>query len=209
MSGCFTFSSGNSSDSYTWKRSTCSSASAERGVEVEVGILGGQELLELGDAGPFDRLAGDRALEDVVGLVRGVDGQLEREAVDEVDVREDPLLAVLADLLALDRVIEAVLVEQVRDRLGRVGEDVQVDVGAFADVAGEDAADEPRAERRQAAHHGEGGQPHREQVVGPRCRLRTGGRSAWIWSRISTLLGRSAGLTQPLQICCAAFILAV
>ena len=29
-----------------------------------------------------------------------------------------------------------------------------------------------------------------------------------IWSRISTLLGRSAGLTQPLQICWAAFFLA-
>ena len=41
------------------------------------------------------------------------------------------LLAVLADLLALDRVVEPVLIEQVRDRLGRVGEHVQVDVRAL------------------------------------------------------------------------------
>ena len=73
-----------------------------RGGQVEVGILARQELLQLGDAGPLDRLAGDRAFEDVVGLVGRVDRQLEREAVDEMDVREDPLLAVLADLLPLD-----------------------------------------------------------------------------------------------------------
>ena len=112
--------------------------------------------------------AGDRALEHVVRLVRRVDRQLEGKAVDEVHVREDSLLAVLADLLALDRVVEAVLIEQVRDRLGRVGEHVQVDVGALPDVAGEDAADEPRAKRREPAHHRQRGQPHGEQVVGAR-----------------------------------------
>ena len=59
---------------------------------------------------PLDRLAGDRALEDVVGLVLGVDGQLEVEAVVDVDVREDALLAVLDDLLALDVVLVALVV---------------------------------------------------------------------------------------------------
>ena len=37
-----------------------------------------------------------------MGLVLGVDGQLEVEAVVDVDVREDAGLAVLDDLLALD-----------------------------------------------------------------------------------------------------------
>ena len=49
---------------------------------------------------------------------------------------------------------------------GRVGEDVQVDVGALADVAGEHAADQPRAKRREPPHHGQRGEPHVAQVVG-------------------------------------------
>ena len=61
----------------------------DRLLQRRVGILAGQELLQLGDAGPLDRLAGDRALEDVMGLVGGVDGQLEGEAVVDVDVDED------------------------------------------------------------------------------------------------------------------------
>ena len=84
-------------------------------------------------------------------------------------VRENPLLAVLANLLPLDRVHEAVLIQQVRHRLGRVGEHVQVDIGALPDVAGEHAADEPRAKRRQPPHHRQRGQPHGEQVVGAGC----------------------------------------
>ena len=126
-------------------------------------------MLQLGDAGPLDRFAGDRAFENVVGLVGRVDGEFEVEAVDEMDVREDAFLAVLADLLAFDGVVEAVLIEQMRDGFGRIGEDVQVDVGALPHVAGEDAADQPRAKRREAAHHRQRGEPHGEQVIGAGC----------------------------------------
>ena len=113
-----------------------------------------------------------------MGLVLGVDGQLEVEAVVDVDVREDARLAVLDDLLALDVELVALLFEQVGDEAGAVAEDVQVDVGALADVAGHDAADEPRPERPQ--------QPHQAQALrgacraGARCvcRLRGCGRRA-------------------------------
>ena len=69
----------------------------DRLIERHLRILAGQKLLELGDAGPLDCLAGDRALVDVMGLVAGVNGQFEGEAVMEMDVDEDPLFAVLAD----------------------------------------------------------------------------------------------------------------
>ena len=118
------------------------------------------------DRGPLDRLAGDRALEDVVGLVLGVDGQLEVEAVVDVDVREDARLAVLDDLLALDVELVAFVFEQVGDEADAVGEDVQVDVGALADVAGHDAADQPRPERAQQPHQAQGVEAHVPEVGG-------------------------------------------
>src|SRR5438876_616889 len=71
-------------------------------VQIEVRILPLEQFLQLADRRPFNRLAGDRAPEDEVGLVFGVDGQLEVEAVVDVDVREDAGLAVLDNLLALD-----------------------------------------------------------------------------------------------------------
>ena len=40
-----------------------------------------KQRLQLGDRGPLDRLAGDRALEDVVHLVLGVERQLEIVAI--------------------------------------------------------------------------------------------------------------------------------
>ena len=49
-------------------------------------------------------------------------------------------------------------------RLGAVAEDVQVDVGALADVAGHDAADEPRAERPQQPHQAQGLEAHVAEV---------------------------------------------
>jgi hypothetical protein len=87
------------------------------GVEVEAGILLAEELLQLGDAGAFDGLAGDGALEDVMRLVLGVEGQLVIEAVVDVNVREGSLLAVLDDALVLDIVLVAVVVE---DFIGHV-----------------------------------------------------------------------------------------
>ena len=47
------------------------------GLEVDLGIFLAQEGLQLGDRGPLDGLAGDRALEDVMGLVFGIERQLE------------------------------------------------------------------------------------------------------------------------------------
>ena len=75
-------------------------SSASSSSRFRVGILLVQQLLQFADRRPLDRLAGDRTLEDVMGLVLGVDGQLEVEAVVDVDVREDAGLVVLDDLLA-------------------------------------------------------------------------------------------------------------
>ena len=44
---------------------------------------------------------------------------------------------------------------------------MQVDVGAAADVAGQGAADQPRAEGPQDAHHAEGFEPHVAEIFGP------------------------------------------
>ena len=65
-------------------------------------------------------------------------------------------LAVLDDLLALDVELVAFVFEQVGDQPDAVAEDVQVDVGALADVAGHDAADQPRPERRAGGASGAG-----------------------------------------------------
>ncbi len=70
------------------------------------------------------------------------------------------------DLLALHVVLEAVLFEQIADQGGAVAEDVQVDVGAFADVAGHHAADQPRPERAQQPHQTQRRQAHVAQVHG-------------------------------------------
>ena len=73
-------------------------------VEVDVGVLGLERGLQLGDRGPLDRPAGDGGFEHVMDLVLGVERQLEGEAVVDVDVGEDTLLAVLDDPLLLDSV---------------------------------------------------------------------------------------------------------
>ena len=124
-------------------------------IEVVVGRFFAEERLQLGDRGPLDRLAGDRTLEDVMGLVRRVDGQLDGVSVVDVDVREDPLLAVLDDPLQLDLVGQAVLVEGGGHERDAVAEDVEVDVRAVADVAGPDAADESGSEPGELPHHPE------------------------------------------------------
>ena len=101
-----------------------------------------------------------------MGLVLGIDRQLEVEAIVDVDVGEDAGLAVLDDLLALQVVLIAFVAEQVGDEAGAVAEDVQVDVGALADVAGHDAADEPRPELAQQTHEVQGVEAHVLQVAG-------------------------------------------
>ena len=100
-------------------------------------------------------------------LVFGVEGQLEIVAVVDVNVREDPFLAVLDDPLVLDVVLQAQLVERVGHERQAVAEDVDVDVGALADVPGPDAADQPRAEPREQAHQAQGIEPHVAEVFEP------------------------------------------
>ncbi len=55
-------------------------------------------------------------------LVLGIKGQLVGEAVVDVDVGEDPLLAVLDDPLLLDLVGQGVVVESVGDDRLAVGD---------------------------------------------------------------------------------------
>jgi hypothetical protein len=70
-----------------------------------------QKFFQLGDRRPLDRLAGDRTAEDVVGLVFRINGQLVSEAIEDVNVREDPSLPVLDHLLAFDVELVAVLLK--------------------------------------------------------------------------------------------------
>src|SRR5262245_15888240 len=139
-----------------------------RGWSIQVGvrILAADQLLKLADRGPLDRLAGDRASEDIVRLVFRIDGQLEGKAIGDVDVREGAGLAVLDDLLALDLEHIPLALEQAGDAIDAIAEQVQVDVGAVADVAGHDAADEPRPERAQQTHESQGGEAHLAQILG-------------------------------------------
>ncbi len=101
-----------------------------------------------------------------MGLVLGVDGQLEVVAVVDVDVGEGAGLAVLDDLLAFDIELVAFVFQEVGEESGAVGEDVDVDVGALADVAGHDAADQPRAEGTDLPHEAQCFQPHLAQMSG-------------------------------------------
>ena len=161
-----TFSSGKSSMRKTGYGSAVASAVSSSPSRSRSGYSRRQKLLQLADRRPLDGLAGDRAFEDVVGLVLGVDRQLEVEAVVNVDVREDTRLAVLDDLLALDVELEPSCSRRSADQGGAVAEDVQVDVGAFADVAGHDAADQPRPEGPQQPHQAQRLQAHVAQVFG-------------------------------------------
>jgi hypothetical protein len=122
-------------------------------LEVDARVLLLEELFELRDRRPLDRLAGDRALEDHPVLLGRIDGQLEGVVATDVNVGVDLLFTRFANSLARDLVAEAIGVEQVGDRLGRVAEDVEVDVGALANVPREDAPNQPGAERGEPAHH--------------------------------------------------------
>jgi hypothetical protein len=132
-----------------------------------------EELLELGNAGAFDGLAGNRALECIIDLVGGVEGQLVVEAaVGQVDVREDTLLVVLDDALVLDVVaVVAGVVEDRGDARFAVGKDVDVDVRARPGVAGQGRTDQAGAELREQPHDAERGYAHRAQILRARITL--------------------------------------
>ena len=82
-------------------------------------------------------------------LVFRVEGQLVVVTVVDVNVCEGPLLTVLDDPLVLDVVLQAQFIERVGHQGLAVAENVNIDVGPFADVPGADAADQPGAESGQ------------------------------------------------------------
>src|SRR5204862_2011304 len=106
------------------------------------------------------------ASENVMRLILRIDRELEVETIVDVNVRKSSGFAMLDDLLALDVVLYAFLIEQVGDEADAVGENMQVDVGALADVAGHHAADEPRPKDTQQAHQTQGLQTHGPKVLG-------------------------------------------
>lgn len=80
-----------------------------------------------------------------MSLVGRINRQLERKTVLQVDVREHSLLPVLDDsALSLDVVDQSLFVEHRGDGVDAIGEQVQVNVAAGADVARQDAADQGR-----------------------------------------------------------------
>ena len=81
-----------------------------------------------------------------MGLVLVIDGQLEIEAVEDVDVRENSQFLELGDRFAFNIELVALVLQNIGDEAGTIGEDVDVDVGALANVPGHDAADEARLE---------------------------------------------------------------
>src|SRR5262249_27171252 len=88
-----------------------------------------------------------------------------REAIREMDVRENSFFSMLPHLFAFDGVRKTVDIEQMCYCFGRVGEHVQVDIGTLPHVAGENTANQPRTKWREAAHHRESRQAHGEQIM--------------------------------------------
>ena len=79
-----------------------------------------------------------------------------------VKTRSSPYLTIR---LCSTSYCEAELVERVGHQREAVAEDVDVDVGALADVPGPDAADQPGPEPRQQPHEPQGIEPHVAQVL--------------------------------------------
>jgi len=81
-----------------------------------------------------------------------------------VDVGESALLVLLDDPLPLDGERETLVLEHRGDGRRVVGEDVDVNIRALADVARVRAADQLRAEGAEQPHHVEGGDAHLSEV---------------------------------------------
>ncbi len=98
-------------------------------------------------------------------LVFGVNGELEIESIVNVNVGEDPRLLMFDDLLALDVKWVTFIFQNVADQADAVGENMDVDVGSFADVSGHNAADEPGPERPEQSHEAQGVEPHIAEIL--------------------------------------------
>ena len=80
-------------------------------------------------------------------------------------MNEDPLLVELDHPFALHFVEHPQIVEHQTDRLGGCRKDVQVDVGAAANVAGQGRTDQPWVETPQRAHQRQCPQPHLAEPI--------------------------------------------
>lgn len=58
-------------------------------IQILFGVLGLQKDFQLANRGPLDCFASNRAFENVVSLILGVDGQFKIEFVEDVDMSED------------------------------------------------------------------------------------------------------------------------
>src|SRR4051794_36105219 len=103
---------------------------------------------------------------DVMGLIFRVDGQLEVEAVVDVDVSENTSYCKFDNLLALDIELNTFRVQQVGDEPDCVREDVNIDVRALADVSGHDTADEPGTKGAEEPHQPQRFKAHLAEVLG-------------------------------------------
>jgi hypothetical protein len=99
--------------------------------------------------------------------VRGVDGQLQRESITNVNVREDALLAMLADPFSLHIVLIAFRVEDACNARQTVGEEVDVNVRSATNMPGHCAADQPGLVRAKQSHQAKRLDAHLAQVIGP------------------------------------------
>src|SRR5437899_7275084 len=98
-------------------------------------------------------------------LIIGINGQLEIEPIENVDVRENPRFLMLDDLFPLHVELVAFVLQDVGHQADAVGEDVDVDVRSLADVSGHDAADEPGTKRPEQPHEAQSLEPHGAKVL--------------------------------------------
>src|SRR5205807_6157810 len=87
-------------------------------LKLDTRVLALEQLFQLPNGGPFDRLAGDGAFEDVMGLVLRIDRQLKVEAIMNVNVCKDPRLTEFDNLLSLDIKLVTLVLQQIADQAG-------------------------------------------------------------------------------------------
>src|SRR5260370_19673764 len=101
-----------------------------------------------------------------MGFILGVYRQFEVEASEDMNVRKNAGFVVLDDLLAFDVELISFLFEKVADEADTVAENMNVDVGAFANMPRHDAANEPGPEGPQKPHEAQGFEPHVAEMLG-------------------------------------------
>ena len=82
-----------------------------------------------------------------------------------VEMRKDPLFAMLADDFAFYAVVEAFCIQARLNRFGRGRKDMNINVGAVSNMPGESAADDLWAKSTQKPHDSQRFDPHFPQTV--------------------------------------------